>query len=327
MISPPLSVRAIPSSKSVPLSDAGTLSSILSETEGEWVAIVTQQDHDEYAAPDAETAGRFDVVWRGTNPLLKFFWRQASPLLIACLGISQPILIRRSCLEPIMRDGLLAPEPLGNLGLLFALVEAGARFGTAPDADSLRNDPPECGPRSPIPHQESFASEGLRRKLLSLSASDLVPAAASRVEASAVQAGVLLIHDFLEASHSVAQSIEGQGRHHNGDYWHAIMHRREPDFGNSKYWFRRVGEHPVFTEAAQAAFALAEGDASPEVKRWNDRLTASGWDPFAFVDLCEQAHQPNPQFEAIRRYAERVQMIEMLWLLRYSWVEANDPTN
>src|SRR5688500_4990238 len=54
--------------------------------------------------------------------------------------------------------------------------------------------------------------------------------------ASACMAGLWLYHDFLDESHAISQDLHTV----EGSYWHAIMHRREPDAWNSKYWFRRV---------------------------------------------------------------------------------------
>lgn len=77
-------------------------------------------------------------------------------------------------------------------------------------------------------------------------------------------AGVWLLHDFLDESHRISQGIDTA----SGGFWHGIMHRREGDFSNAKYWFRRVGPHPVIELLAQ-------------------RLGA--WDPFVFVDECQAA--------------------------------------
>ncbi len=67
-------------------------------------------------------------------------------------------------------------------------------------------------------------------------------------------AGLWLRFDVLDESHSISQQDEGDPDH---DFWHAIMHRREPDAWNSKYWWRRVGSHPVHEAAS--------GDRAPEV--------------------------------------------------------------
>jgi len=78
--------------------------------------------------------------------------------------------------------------------------------------------------------------------------------------------GVWLLHDFLDDSHKISQDIETT----SGSFWHGIMHRREGDFWNSKYWFRRVGNHPAFATIAE-------------------RARTGTWDPFSFVDKCEAA--------------------------------------
>ncbi|MDQ2799366.1 MAG: hypothetical protein M3Y13_06960 [Armatimonadota bacterium] len=75
------------------------------------------------------------------------------------------------------------------------------------------------------------------------------PALTAEIEAvnapAVVKAGLHLINDDLAASHVLSQSLEGEPL---ADYWHAIIHRREGDYGNSRYWFGRVGSVPILTE-------------------------------------------------------------------------------
>src|SRR5205807_5918516 len=92
-------------------------------------------------------------------------------------------------------------------------------------------------------------------------------------------AGLWLLHNYLDESHKISQEIDTP----TGSYWHGLMHRREPDFSNSKYWFRRVGRHPVFEPLRVEAARLAVD--GPGAAAFLTRQ--SDWDPYAFVDLCE----------------------------------------
>ena len=78
--------------------------------------------------------------------------------------------------------------------------------------------------------------------------------------------GLWLLAGDIDRSHTISQDIHTS----TGSFLHGIMHRREGDFGNAKYWFRKVGNHPVLVQIAERL-----GDLYP--------------DPFAFVDACSQA--------------------------------------
>ena len=105
------------------------------------------------------------------------------------------------------------------------------------------------------------------------------------------RAGLLLRAGFWDEAHEIAQAIEDP----DGSYWHAIVHRQEPDAGNAGYWFRHVGQHPIFPDLAQRAKVIEPALKTP-------------WDPFAFVDYCEKA-AAQPGSDAERRALE-IQQIE-----------------
>ena len=162
--------------------------------------------------------------------------------------------------------------------------------------------------------------EWLSNLLHTIDLNQLLPNASSATEVTALQAGLWQLHDFLDESHSAAQSIEGECSG-NGDYWHAIMHRREPDYSNGKYWFRRVGKHARFSDVAIIAAQLLTTQTTSASGNWKSRLSGSTWDAFAFVDMCEElAGGGDVELVSL---AERIQWSEMLVLLVDSYHEAS----
>ena len=71
--------------------------------------------------------------------------------------------------------------------------------------------------------------------------------------AEALEALAQVWHDHEPEAHVILQRHEGESDY---DYVHAILHRREGDFGNAGYWFAQVGVHPVHQQLVQAARAV-----------------------------------------------------------------------
>ena len=135
----------------------------------------------------------------------------------------------------------------------------------------------------------------------------------------AIKSGLLLWNDALDESHTISQELGNQ----TGSYWHGIMHRREPDYSNSKYWFGRVGPHPIFPALRERALAILKEIPNPSDALANiaQTIEADGnWDAYQFIDWCQAAE--NGSDADVTRFLQQVQAEEIKLLLAYSYQNA-----
>jgi hypothetical protein len=110
------------------------------------------------------------------------------------------------------------------------------------------------------------------------------------LEDSCTAAGLWLLAGQWNRSHEISQD------QHNplGSYWHAIMHRIEGDYWNSKYWTRQTRKLPVrgqlvntLVERADQLLQLAQSAGAgynPDLNRLNSADSVSE----GLVDLVEK---------------------------------------
>lgn len=80
----------------------------------------------------------------------------------------------------------------------------------------------------------------------------------------------------FDEAHEIAQALSTV----EGSYWHGILHRQEFDPANAAYWFRRVGHHAIYPALAEEARMVHRS-----------LLSGEDWDPFRFIDFCEQVRR------------------------------------
>lgn len=250
--------------------------------------------------------GTLAAAWRTLSPEFAVLLDAPSDLGWLCVRRDSPLLLSAS--REALWDGLVGIVDEGSIEVSFAGSDI-----SVDESPGVRLAPlvPSTSVRLPSRVQSAVTarlSDGPRFH-------SLTP------ERVAMQAGLLLWHDDLDQSHRRSQTVEGEGANRNADYWHAIMHRREPDYGNSKYWFRAVGRHPVFERLAPLAAHLLERCSAEKAAAWSQRICEGNrWDAFAFVDLCEAV--ADDEESELGRVARRIQRTEMLLLTEQTHADA-----
>jgi hypothetical protein len=119
-----------------------------------------------------------------------------------------------------------------------------------------------------------------------------------------VRGGLFYAVDAIHEAHAIFQEAKGD----LGSYWHGMMHRREGDFDNARYWFRRAGTLPFFASLQQAASEFSA-----------DMARQPNWDPYLLTGQCEQA-----RFGAEEAVVEcvRLQRVEFDGIFDYCWRQA-----
>jgi hypothetical protein len=142
------------------------------------------------------------------------------------------------------------------------------------------------GSETAVPGLASFAPQDLFRKPIR-----------NKDEAASVLAGLWMWHDQLDPAHRIVQDIHTP----TGSLWHAIIHRREGDFWNSKYWYNRARTHGSHTEMAATVARVL--DQAGSIDRLSQLIDGGSWVPERFVDLVEQAHRnsSDPRREVLAR--------------------------
>ncbi len=166
-----------------------------------------------------------------------------------------------------------------------------------------------------MPLDAGTPNQSARASLSALTMDQLAPGrtVVDRDMAASCLAGLWLLHNFLDESHRISQEIDTP----TGSFWHGIMHRREGDFSNAKYWFRRVRTHPVYADLAAEAARLAGDEPLEPAAQFLAR--ADTWDPFAMVDLVAEAVRGRSRHRAL---CERIAFAEWGLLFDYCYQRA-----
>ncbi len=176
----------------------------------------------------------------------------------------------------------------------------------------------------PASHKHDF----LKSYLQGLSADRLIPERdPESFSGNLVLAALMDKNDDLESCHKICQEA-GQDDV-CGNYWHGIVHRREPDFENARGWFRRAYGLPAYEEIYAGVLGVLQrvlqvpeyGEARERALGFMQHLRVQGsWDPIYLVDLCEACMERGSASES--KMLEEVQKVEFEVLFDWTYRSA-----
>ena len=152
-------------------------------------------------------------------------------------------------------------------------------------------------------------AEGLLRSLFPKDISDRdlwrrLKEADEATLAGIVRGGLLYALDDLDGCNQFLQNTAND----LVGYWLGMKHRREADFDNARYWFRRTGKLPFFDTLHSRASEIS-----------TDAAKQFSWDPYLFTGACEQ-HRFGDDSEV--RDLVRLQRAEFDVVFDYTWRQA-----
>ena len=132
-------------------------------------------------------------------------------------------------------------------------------------------------------------------------------------DAEALKSGLWLLFDNFEESHAIAQNLGTP----SGSYWHGILHRREGDAENAKYWMARCNEHPILPDLLKDACEIAAASGGPKSALLTQFEAMTVWDGAKFTDRCVTASDA----QTVQTLLE-IQRREWQLLFNYSFLKA-----
>ena len=119
-------------------------------------------------------------------------------------------------------------------------------------------------------------------------------------------AGLLMAQDYIWEAHEIVQGYPEV----EASWWHAFMHRMEGDYGNSAYWYRRVGEPGNYASLLTAVQNLEFSTEASTVLDWDS------WDSFKFNDLIASSSGD------FRDELHDIHRLECLLLIKICYIKA-----
>ncbi|TFE28115.1 hypothetical protein [Cohnella luojiensis] len=157
---------------------------------------------------------------------------------------------------------------------------------------------------------------GLDEKIAALSESQLGEGHPDGLlSARAWKAALHLWNDSLHAAHELVEHLNTP----TGAALHGIMHRREGDFDNAKYWFHLAGNHPSFhgLQARAAGFLMQQTiPHGPLRDPLNKIATQGSWNPYLFLNAIA-IQENHVREEESRVFLEHLQQLELEAFMRF----------